>query len=78
MDALDRSLNVNPLQFRAPPSPAMPRPILRHNNSYGGHSSDSSDVEGIISGALAITAAKKHSDGTSLSVPVYLDKRLYI
>ncbi|KAF8929261.1 hypothetical protein BGZ47_001178, partial [Haplosporangium gracile] len=79
MDALDRSLNMSPVQFRAPPSPSMPRPILRQNNSYGGHSSDSSqDVEGIISGALAITAAKKQSDGTSLSVPVYQDKRLYI
>lgn len=79
MDALDQSLNVSPVQFRAPSSPSMPRPILRHNNSYGGHSSDSSqDVEGIISGALAITAAKKQSDGTSLSVPIYQDKRLYI
>ncbi|KAK5821997.1 hypothetical protein F5H01DRAFT_338406 [Linnemannia elongata] len=78
MDALDRSLNMSPVQFRAPSSPSLPRPILR-NNSYGGHSSDSSqDLEGIISGALAITAAKKQADGTSLSVPIYQDKRLYI
>ncbi|KAK3826379.1 MAG: hypothetical protein JOS17DRAFT_751416 [Linnemannia elongata] len=79
MDALDRSLNMSPAQLRAPSSPSMPLPILRRNNSYGGHSSDSSqDVEGIISGALAITAAKKQSGGTSLSVPVYQDKHLYI
>ncbi|KAF9141975.1 hypothetical protein BGX30_003666 [Mortierella sp. GBA39] len=78
MDALDRSLNISPVQLRIPPSPSIPRPILRHNNSYGGHSSDSSqDLEGIISGALAIAAAKRQSDETSLSVPVYQDKRLY-
>ncbi|KAG0272252.1 hypothetical protein BGZ95_012007, partial [Linnemannia exigua] len=77
MDALDRSLNVSPVQLRAPSN--MPRPILRHNNSYGGQSSDSNqDVESIISGALAITSAKKQSEGTPLSVPVFQDKRLYI
>ncbi|KAF9087910.1 hypothetical protein BGX29_000554, partial [Mortierella sp. GBA35] len=67
--------SISPVQLR-PPS----RPILQHNHSYTGQSSDTNqDVEEIISGALAITAAKKQTEGSpTLSVPSSQDKRSYI
>ncbi|KAF9090580.1 hypothetical protein BGX23_005913 [Mortierella sp. AD031] len=67
--------SISPVQL-CPPS----RPILRHNHSYTGQSSDTNqDVEEIISGALAITAAKKQTEGSpTLSVPSSQDKRSYI
>ncbi|KAF9931087.1 hypothetical protein FBU30_010833 [Linnemannia zychae] len=68
MDALDRSLSMSPAQIRAPS--ILPRPILRHNNSYSDQSSSDSaqEVEDIISDALAITVAKRQSDRISLDV----------